>query len=149
MRIAVMSVFAMLAAVPAAPQEPTLQPCGVPYECAVDIRVANATATWRMTFDHRWPGVYDIVHWDIRYTDGRRSEYLAQLVRPQMAKMHYRFFVRERRGVWWTLGIWKRWVWRQVARPSAENETMVTRVQLLYSISHSLRHEANPTTLRF
>lgn len=129
--------------------EPFMLPCGSPYECATDIRVANATATWRMMFDRRWPAVYDIVHWDIRYADGRRTEYLANLVRPAHERMRYRFFVRERRGVWWTLGIRKRWVWRQVQWPSPEHNAMVTRVQLLYSISHALRHEANPMTLRF
>ena len=130
-------------------QEPFALPCGAPYECAVDIRVANATATWRMTFDRRWPGIYDIVHWDIRYTDGRRAEYLAQLMRPGEERMHYRFFVRERRGIWWTLGIRKRWAWRQVQRPSAENDIMVNRVRSLYNISHTLRLGGDPQTLRF
>jgi hypothetical protein len=133
----------------AAAQEPFTLPCGVPYECATDIKVANATATWKMSFDRRYPAIYDIVHWDIRYADGRRAEYLAHLVRPEIGRMHYRFFIRERRGVWWTLGIRKRWIWRPVARPSAENEAMVTRVQLLYSIAHALRRDADPATLRF
>jgi hypothetical protein len=96
------------------------------------------------------------VHWDIRYTDlpagkagGRHVEYLAQLMRPQDAPMHYRFFIRERRGIWWTLGIRHRWVWRQVQRPSPENDAMVARVRQLYSIAHALRFDADPKTLRF
>lgn len=137
------------AAAPVVAQDPFTLPCGVPYECAADIRVANATATWRMTFDRRWPALYDIVHWDIRYTDGRRVEYLANLVRPEVGRMHYRFFVRERRGVWWTLGIRKRWVWRSVKRPSAENDAMISRVRQLYNIAHALRFDVDPGSLRF
>lgn len=126
-----------------------LKPCGAPYECATDIRVANATATWRMTFDRRLPGVYDIVHWDIRYTDGRRTEYLADLAHTAGGRMHYRFFVRERRGVWWTLGIRKRRVWRPVVRGTPEQDLMVARVRQLYSVSHALRHGADARSLRF
>jgi len=133
----------------AAAQEPTALPCGVPYECAVGIRVANATATWRMTFDRRWPALYDIVHWELAYNDGRHTEYLAQLVRPPGGRMHYRFFVRERHGVWWTLGIRKRLMWRPVRHESPEQNLMVVRVQQLYSIANALRFEANPMTLRF
>jgi len=129
--------------------EPTMMPCGVPYECATNIRVANATATWRMTFDRRWPAIYDIVHWNIVFSDGRRAEYLAQLVRNPEERLHYRFFVRERRGVWYTLGIKKRFVWRDVQRLSSENEEMVVRLRQLYSNAHALRFEANPRTLRF
>jgi hypothetical protein len=145
------SVFlaALMCCSQAAAQEPFVLPCGVPYECATDIRVANAKATWRMTFDRRWPAVYDIVHWELSYHDGRRAEYLAQLVRPAGERMRYRFFVRERRGVWWTLGIRKRLVWRPVNHGSPEQNLMIARVQQLYSVANALRFEADPRSLRF
>ena len=133
----------------AATVEPTMMPCGVPYECATNIRVANAAATWKMTFDRRWPAIYDIVHWELSFSDGRRAEYLAQLVRNPQTRLHYRFFVRERRGVWYTLGIKKKMVWRDIPRPSRENEEMVTRLRQLYSNAHALRFDADPRTLRF
>ena len=126
-----------------------LMPCGIPYDCATDIRVANATATWRMTFDRRWPGLFDIVHWEIAYTDGRRVEYLADLVRPVGGRLYYRFFVREWHGFWWTLGIRKRLVWRDVVRGTPEQDLMSRRLQLLYGISRALRDGADPMTLRF
>lgn len=126
-----------------------LLPCEVPFECATDVRVANATATWKLSFDRRWPGIYDIVHWDIRYTDGRRAEYLAHLVRPAEGKPYYRFLVHERRGVWYTLGIRKRWVWRDVPSPSAEQDAMTVRLRQLFGIAQYLREGANPADVRF
>lgn len=144
-----LSAVVFVLALQAPVSEPFMLPCGVPYECATDIRVANATATWKMTFDRRWPAIYDIVHWEIRYTDGRRAEYLANLVRPAQGRMYYRYFVRERHGVWYTLGIRKRWTWRPVVRSSAENEQMSVRLRQLYSNAHALQFDADSRSLRF
>jgi hypothetical protein len=138
----------MLATVTAA-QEPFMMPCGVPYECATNIRVANATATWKMTFDRRWPAIYDIVHWDITFSDGRRAEYLAQLVRPPDHRMYYRFFIHERHGIWYTLGIRKKMVWRDVSRRSREDEEMIQRLRQLYRNASALQFGADSRTLRF
>lgn len=125
-----------------------LKPCAVPYECVSGLRLANATVSWRLSFDVRHAAIYDIVHWEIRYTDGQRTEYLAQLW-PSGERMLYRFFVRERRGLWYTLGIRKRWVWRPVGRPSEEQNLMTMRLRQLYAIAKSLRDGADPTTLKF
>jgi len=149
MRHDLITLLFVCAATPAVAQEPAMLPCGVPYECAVNIRVANAIATWRMTFDRRWPAVYDIVHWQIAYTDGRRVEYLAQLVRTEGRRMRYRFFVHERRGVWYTLGIKKRWVWRSVGVQSAEHNEMARRLRHLYNTAHTLRFDGNPLNMHF
>jgi hypothetical protein len=149
MRSALSFLFVLtLSGSTAAAQDPMV-PCGLPFECVTDVRVANATATWRMTFDRRWPGIYDIVHWEIAYTDGRRAEYLAELMRPEGERMYYRFFTRERRGVWYTFGIKKRMVWRDVHRHGPEQDVMVLRLRQVLGIAALLREGTDPAWVRF
>jgi hypothetical protein len=125
------------------------KPCETPFECATRVRVSNATASWKLSFDRHYGGIYDIVHWGIVYSTGRHAEYLAQLMRPRGKEMYYRFFIRERRGVWYTLGIRKRSVWREVRRPSAEQNAMAGRLQLLLGNAQALRDGADPALLAF
>lgn len=141
----------MLAATvsPTAAQDRAMLPCGIPFECVAEVRTANATATWHMTFDRRWPGIYDIVHWEVAYVDGRRAEYLAELVRPEGERVRYRFFTRERQGVWYTLGIRKRLIWRQVRHDTPEQDLMATRLRQLLGIAAMLRGGADPAWIRF
>lgn len=124
-------------------------PCEVPFECVSDVRMANATASWKMSFDRRYAGVYDIVHWRVVVDGVKPVEYIAQLMRPTEGRMYYRFFVRERRGVWYTLGIRKKSVWREVVRPSTEQDGMAARLRQLFSIAQALRQGADPVSVRF
>jgi hypothetical protein len=126
-----------------------LLPCGVSFECATDVKVANATATWKFSFDRRYAGIYDIVHWRIEYTAGKPVEYLAHLESSTGGRPRYWFFVRERRGVWYTLGIHKRSVWRQVPRASPEQNVMVVRLRHMFGVVQALRDGTDPRSLKF
>ena len=149
MKVILSTLVLLLVCLSATAQEQAMRPCGLPFECAVDVRVSNATATWRLTFDRRWPGIYDIAHWEIAYADGRRAEYLAELLRPEGERVHYRFFTRERRGVWYTLGIKKRMVWREVRPGEPEQDVMTTRLRQLLGIAAMLRGGTDPSWVRF
>jgi hypothetical protein len=149
MNYALAFLFSVVMTVSAVAAQNPMIPCGLAFECATDVRVANATATWRMTFDRHWPGIYDVVHWEIAYADGRRAEYLAELVRPEGERAYYRFFTRERKGLWYTLGIKKRMVWRDVRRRTPEQDVMAVRLQQMLSIAAMLRGGADPAWVRF
>lgn len=151
-KTALLTVLACAVLLPAASADAQvlLVPCEAPYECATNVRVANATVTWSTSFDRRHAGIYDIVHWQIAYTTGLKVEYLAQLMRPRERRMYYRFFVRERHSVWYTLGIHKHRVWREVRVSSVEQETMSGRLLVLLGHMFVLRNGGvDPLSLTF
>lgn len=117
-----------------------LKPCGLPYECVTDLRLPDSVATWRLMVDPKRPAIYEVAHWSFVYDDKRRVERLAEYVWSREVPPHYRCFVRERRGVWYTLGIRTRFVWRAVLPTTREYHAIMMELQHVVQLSNQLRH---------
>ena len=91
-------------------------PCAVAFECVSDLKVANATLSWRFSFHPRRAALYDIVHWTASDSGGRR-EFVAQIASRQDGERlirYYRVYEYVRVRNWKWLWLRQKFEWREL-----------------------------------
>jgi hypothetical protein len=143
---ALMLVIAMLCVARLAGADGLPLPCEVPFECVTNLRMANGTASWKISVDAKRLALYDIVHWELVNSAGR-SEVVAHLSGMPDGGQYYRIhenrMVRDRKSLW--LRRVPRWVELQPWSRAYLREQQ--RLVHIFILAMALRHGADPLTL--
>ena len=150
---AVLTAVVLLGAVETSGQDrEILTPCGIPFECVREQPIGNAVLSWKLSFNPRRPGIYDIVHWTVRQTGETDREFVAQLTvrvrgdRPvRMYRIHEHVRIRDWRRLWLT----RRAVWREREEGSERYEQARLKLIRVFMMANALRGGANPMSLTY
>jgi hypothetical protein len=129
-----------------------LTPCAVAYECVEDLTVANATLSWKFSFNPRRSAIYDIVQWTVKRSGKQPRQFVAQIASRRNGEhivRYYRVYEHVRKRNWKRLWLRRTSQWQELERGSERHNDANAALGRLFGFAMALRHGAEPASLTF